>query len=69
MLVQVNSRYINEEPNVLDGLLTNKTFVVIISAELLLQVNPPSSLHNMGGKALRMPRSVDPYVAGKSLFM
>ncbi len=36
--VQINCRYINDEPNVLKGLFDNQLFVAIAGGELLLQV-------------------------------
>lgn len=36
--LQINCRYINEEPNVLKGLFDNQLFVAIAGGELLLQV-------------------------------
>lgn len=36
--IQINSRYINEEANVLEGIFNNKLFIGIVGGELLLQV-------------------------------
>ena len=36
--MQVNSRKIYDEPNVLDGILSNQLFLLILGAEAALQV-------------------------------
>ena len=38
LCLQINSRFINEEPNVLEGLFSNSLFVSIVGGEFLLQV-------------------------------
>ena len=39
--MQVNSRKIYDEPNVLDGILGNQLFLLILGAEAALQVRCP----------------------------
>lgn len=41
LIVQVNSRKINDEGNVLEGVFSNKLFVGILAAEITLQVCRP----------------------------
>ena len=58
--LQVNARKIYDEPNVLEGIFTNRLFLGILGAEAALQVRSPSSQ-----MALYLNAKTDPFTICK----